>query len=133
MRTDPSLIASAVEEMFRAYAVVNTNRYTTRDVVFAGVQMKKGDNVTCSTILASSDPREFADPQKVLFTRNPNPHNAFSYGPHRCIGSHLARREIIAGIEEWLKVIPTFRVKPGSNITAYGGGVFSLESLPLAW
>jgi cytochrome P450 len=133
LRENFSLIPSAVEELFRAYAVVNTNRYATRDVEFAGVQIKKGDNVTCSTILASRDPQEFENPNHVLFSRSPNPHNAFSYGPHRCLGSHLARREIIAGIEEWLKAIPPFRVKPGAVINAHGGGVFSLESLPLVW
>ena len=133
LRRDPGLIPSAVEELFRAYAVVNTNRYATRDVEFAGVQIKKGDNVTCSTILASRDPHEFDRPNEVIFTRSPNPHNAFSFGPHRCLGSHLARREISAGIEEWLRVIPSFRVKSGATIRASGGGVFSLESLPLTW
>ena len=133
LRQQPALIPSAVEELFRAYAVVNTNRYATRDVEFAGVQIRKGDNVTCSTILASRDPREFENPDQVIFTRSPNPHNAFSFGPHRCLGSHLARREIITGIEEWLRVIPPFRVKPGAVIAAHGGGVFSLESLPLVW
>jgi cytochrome P450 len=133
LRRDPGLIPSAVEELFRAYAVVNTNRYATRDTELAGVLIKKGDNVTCSTILASRDPHEFDRPNEVIFTRSPNPHNAFSFGPHRCIGSHLARREISAGIEEWLRVIPRFRVTPGASIRATGGGVFSLESLPLTW
>ena len=133
LRDDASLIPSAVEELFRAYPVVNTNRYSTRDVEFAGVRIKKGDNVTCSTILASRDPREFDNPNQIVFTRSPNLHNAFSYGPHRCIGSHLARREITAGITEWLKVVPSFRIKPGAVINAHGGGVFSLDSLPLVW
>ncbi len=133
LRDDSSLIPSAVEELFRAYAVVNTNRYATRDVDFAGVHIKKGDNVTCSTILASRDPREFDRPNEVSFTRNPNLHNAFSYGPHRCLGSHLARREIIAGIEAWLKAVPAFAIRPGASIHAHGGGVFSLDSLPLVW
>lgn len=133
LRHDFSLIPTAVEEFFRAFAVVNTNRYATRDVELAGVLIKKGDNVTCSTILASRDPREFEDPNKVQLTRSPNPHNAFSYGPHRCLGSHLARREIIVGIEEWLTTVPPFKVKPGAEIITHGGGVFSMESLPLVW
>jgi len=133
LRKDPALIPSAVEELFRAYAVVNTNRYATRDVDFAGVHIKRGDNVTCSTILASRDPREFERPNEVVFTRSPNLHNAFSYGPHRCLGSHLARREIIAGIEAWLAAIPPFRLRPGAVVNAHGGGVFSLDSLPLVW
>ena len=133
LRKDAASIPSAVEELFRAYAVVNTNRYTTRDVEFAGVAMKRGDNVTCSTILASRDPREFPNPNQVIFSRNPNLHNAFSYGPHRCLGSHLARREITAGIEEWMRSVPPFRIKPDARISAHGGGVFSLDSLPLVW
>lgn len=133
LRDLPALIPSAVEEMFRAYAVVNTTRYATRDVELAGVMIKKGDNVTCSTILACRDPREFENADKVIFERTPNAHNAFSYGPHRCIGSHLARRELVAGIEEWLKLVPAFRLEPGAQLNANGGGVFSLESLPLIW
>jgi cytochrome P450 len=133
LRDDFGLIPSAVEEMFRAYAVVNTTRYATRDVELAGVTIKKGDNVTCSTILACRDPREFQSPDEVIFERSPNAHNAFSYGPHRCIGSHLARRELVAGIEEWLKVVPKFELAPDARLTASGGGVFGLETLPLVW
>jgi hypothetical protein len=47
--------------------------------------------------------------------------------------SHLARREISAGIEEWIRAVPPFRIKPGAKIAAHGGGVFSLDSLPLVW
>ncbi|MFP6850430.1 MAG: cytochrome P450 [Pseudomonas sp.] len=133
LRQDFSIIPAAVEEMFRAYAVVNTTRYATRDVELAGVTIKKGDNVTCSTILACRDPREFENPNLVDFDRSGNAHNAFSYGPHRCIGSHLARRELVVGMEEWLKVIPTFRVAPDAQLVASGGGVFALETLPLLW
>src|SRR5260370_7530896 len=89
LRKDHSLIPGAVEELFRAYAVVNTNRYATRDVEFAGVQMKEGDNVTCSTILASRDPREFDRPNQVDFTPSPNLHTAFSYPPHPSRAPHL--------------------------------------------
>ncbi|MCK9685652.1 cytochrome P450 [Scleromatobacter humisilvae] len=133
LRDDPSLIPAAVEELLRAYAVVNTTRYATRDVELAGVTIKKGDNVTCSTILASRDPREFERSDEVLLDRSPNLHNAFSYGPHRCIGSHLARRELVIGLEEWLKRIPPFRLKDGQALEAHGGGVFGLEALPLVW
>lgn len=133
LRDEPGLIPSAVEEMLRAYAVVNTTRYATRDVELAGVTIKRGDHVTCSTILACRDPREFDHADRILFDRAANAHNAFSYGPHRCIGSHLARRELVAGIEEWLKLVPAFRLRDGARITAHGGGVFALDALPLVW
>jgi cytochrome P450 len=133
LRGDASLIPDAVEELFRAFSVVTTARFVAQDVEFAGVQMKQGDAVTASTVLSNTDPEEFASPEVVDITRSPNRHNAFSYGPHRCLGSHLARREIQIALEEWLKRIPTFRVRPGAEIRALGGGVLGIESLPLIW
>ena len=69
----------------------------------------------------------------VYITRNPNRHNAFSFGPHRCVGSHLARREIQVAIDEWNKRIPEFRVKPGAEIETLGGGVMGIKELPIVW
>ena len=89
---DPSMIPDAVEEMFRAYAVVTTGRFATADTDIFGVPIKKGDMITGSTLLSTSDPDEFENPGVVDITRSPNRHNAFSFGPHRCVGSHLARR-----------------------------------------
>lgn len=133
LRADPSMIPDAVEELFRAFPVVTTGRFATRDVEFAGVKIKKGDMVTGSTLLSTSDPDEFANPSVVDITRCPNRHNTFSFGPHRCLGSHLARREIQIAIEEWLKRIPAFTVKPGAELTTLGGGVIGMEELPLVW
>jgi cytochrome P450 len=133
LRADPSLIPNAVEELFRAFAVVTTGRFATQDTEFAGVKIKKGDMVTGSTLLSTSDPDEFSNPTVVDIARSPNRHNAFSFGPHRCLGSHLARREIQIAIEEWMKRIPTFRVRPGTEFTTLGGGVIGMKALPLVW
>ena len=72
-------------------------------------------------------------PHELDLGRSPNRHNAFSFGPHRCLGSHLARLEVNIALEEWLKRIPEFTVKPDANINALGGGVLGLDSLPLQW
>jgi cytochrome P450 len=133
LREDPSLIPDAVEEMFRAFSVVTTGRFATQDTELAGVKIKKGDMVTGSTILSTSDPDEFPNPEVVDITRSPNRHNAFSFGPHRCLGSHLARREIQIAIEEWNKRIPAFQVRPGTEYKTLGGGVIGMEELPLIW
>jgi cytochrome P450 len=133
LRADSSLIPNAVEELFRAYSVVTTGRFATEDTEIAGVQIKKGDMVTGSTVLSNTDPAEFADPQQTDLTRSPNRHNAFSFGPHRCLGSHLARREIQIAIEEWLNRVPPFRVRPGTEFHTLGGGVLGMEALPLVW
>ncbi len=133
LRADPSRIPDAVEEMLRAYPVVNCNRFVTRDVEFHGVTFKKGDNVSCPTMLAGRDDREFADPHKIDFDRPSPRHITFSAGPHRCLGSHLARRELKIAIEEWLARVPEFSVKPGFTPPTHSFGVCGVDDLPLVW
>jgi cytochrome P450 len=129
----PEILPDAVDEMLRAFATVNGSREATRDVEFAGVQIKKGDRVFVATIAANRDPAEFPDPHVVDFRRANKRHLTFLVGPHRCIGSHLARRELRIAIEEWLKRIPDFNIKPDAVMPAHAGGVWGIEYLPLEW
>jgi cytochrome P450 len=133
LRADPELIKPAIEELLRAYSTVQLLRRAVKDVEFEGVLIKKGDFVSCGTMIANRDPLEFPDPDRVDFERESNRHVAFAYGPHRCVGSHLARRELIIGMEEMLKRIPTFRIKAGTSPITYGGHVFGIENLVLDW
>jgi cytochrome P450 len=133
LRAQPELIKSATEEFMRAYSTVQLIRRAVKDVEFEGVQMKEGDFVSCATMIANRDPLEFADPDRVDIARADNRHVAFAYGPHRCLGSHLARKELNIGYEEFLGRIPTFRVKDGTAPTTYGGHVFGIDNLVLAW
>ena len=130
---NPALIPDAIDEMLRAFSTVNSSRLVTRDIEFAGVQMKAGDRVFLGTIAANRDPLEFPDPETVNFERPVNRHLTFAAGPHRCIGSHLARRELKIAFEEWLKRIPDFSIKPASEMPAHAGGVWGIENLPLTW
>jgi cytochrome P450 len=130
---NPALLPDAIDEMLRVFASVNGSRLLTRDMEFAGVQMKKGDRVYFATIAANRDPSEFEDPNTVDFHRAANRHLTFAAGPHRCIGSHLARRELKIALEEWLKRIPDFAIKPGAVMPAHAGGVWGIENLPLYW
>jgi len=133
LRADPSLVPSAVEELLRAYAIVTTNRWVTQDTEVGGVTMKAGDRVICSTALACLDPDEFENPSQVDIGRSPNRHVAFSYGPHRCIGSHLARRELVVALEEVLKRVPPFRLADGETAPIRAAGLYSVSALPLVW
>jgi cytochrome P450 len=133
LRADPSLIPSAVEEFLRRYGIVSTSRFATRDAEIAGVKIKAGDRVAVLTQLASLDPDEFENPLEVDIERTPNRHVAFSYGPHRCIGSHLARRELVIAIEEWLKRVPPFRIADGAEVPIATGGLLHVAELPLVW
>ena len=133
LRDNPDLIPSAVEEFFRMHSVVEVRRSVTEDMEFHGVQLKQGDFVNCITAVASLDSKEFADPLTADFERSPNRHCAFVFGPHRCMGSNLARLEIRIALEEWLNRIPNFSVAPDTDIDVNYGAVVSLATLPLVW
>ncbi|MGC4250993.1 MAG: cytochrome P450 [Sphingobium sp.] len=133
LRQEPSRIVLAAEEMLRAYPTVQMIRVATKDIDFEGAPIRKGDYVSCATMIANRDPEEFPEPNRIDLGREDNRHTAFAYGPHRCLGSHLARREIVVGLEEWLKRIPTFRIKEGTAPITYGGHVFGIENLILDW
>jgi cytochrome P450 len=133
LRADPSLIRNAVEELLRAYPTVQMIRVARRDVELHGVQIKAGDYVSCATMIANRDPLEFPDPDRIDLARENNRHVAFAYGPHRCIGSHLARRELVIALEEWLARLPPFRIKPDTAPVTFGGHVFGISRLVLDW
>lgn len=132
LRADPALAPAAVEEFLRRYSVVNANRRCRHDVVFRGVRMKAGDFVLASTPLANLDPLAFDSPMEVRMDRNPNPHVAFSHGPHRCLGSHLARAELVAFLRVFLRRIPEFRLAPGAVLRSHTG-VYGIDAVPLVW
>ena len=133
LRDEPGLIPGAIEEMLRAYPIVVSGRLVTRDMDFHGVHMKKGDLVTLGTMFAGRDAQEFAEPDTVDFDREKVSHISFAAGPHRCVGSHLARRELRIALEEWLRRVPPFRIAPGEHAVTHSIGVFGLSHLPLSW
>ena len=133
LRADLRLLPDAIEELLRAFAVVTTRRTVARDTELCGTLVKAGETVVCPTAMASRDPEEFENPDQVILDRSPNRHSAFGFGPHRCIGSHLARRELVAGTGEWLKRLPPFRLADGAAARVVGSGVLGVEKLQLVW
>jgi len=131
LRDNPKRIPHAIDEMMRAYAAVTTFRTCTREVEFAGVKMMPGDKVAMSTTLAGRDPEEFSDPDEIRFDRNPR-HISFGFGPHMCVGMHLARREMRIAIEEFVNRIPQFAIQHGHEIE-YHLGMIQPVTLPLVW
>jgi cytochrome P450 len=131
--SNPAIIPAAVEEMLRAYAIVLTGRKVTRDTTFHGCPMKAGDMVMLPINAATRDPRVFRNPQVVDFDRYPNHHIAFGAGPHRCLGSHLARQELQIALREWHARIPEYWLPDGARVTEHADQVLGLDTLPLAW
>jgi cytochrome P450 len=130
--TDPGLIPSAVEEFLRAYAIVIPSRKVMKDIEMQGCPMKAGDMVNIPLNAATRDDVAFPNATTADITRKPNNHIAFGAGPHRCLGSHLARRELKIAVEEWHKRIPHYRLAPDAQLVE-SGGQLGLEALPLEW
>ena len=130
---NPELIKSAMEELMRVSGVSTPERGVTHDVDYRGIPFKKGDRVVFLTQLWGLDDQQIANPLQVDFTREVSQHYAFGAGPHRCIGSHLARMEFRVFLEEWTKTIKSFGVKNNAPVKTAGGVVWTPIELQLTW
>ena len=131
---DPSAFLLAIEELMRINAVSNIYRRVTHDCEYKGVQFRRNDRVVLPNTVANRDPRMFNDPQTIDLDRKVNNHVTFGLGPHRCIGSHLAKREIMISLQEWLRQIPDFELDPNQDAgSVFGGPVMGFTSLKLRW
>ena len=132
---EPDIIPAFVEEATRYYTIIfGDGRKVTRDLEFHGVNLKKGDMVYGLVAGANRDPRAWPQADEFVADRKHNNHFGFAGGPHRCLGMHLARREMAIAVEEWLKVIPDFHRADDTPLMERGGGnMTGLLELRLAW
>ncbi|MBM4265443.1 MAG: cytochrome P450 [Deltaproteobacteria bacterium] len=132
---DPSLVPAAVEELLRWQTPVTiVPRILKQDWELDGVQMKAGSMVSLLIGAANVDEQEFGagEGKCVHFERERNRHIAFGAGPHRCLGSHLARMELRVGLEEWHRRIPSYSIKAGET-PRVSPGIREVMYLPLVW
>ena len=107
----PELYRTATDEFLRYFSVNQTlSRTVTRDVELNGQHLRKNDRVVISWLSANHDEQEFDRPDEIILDRTPNRHLAFGLGPHRCIGSHLARLMSEVMVKAALDRIPDYRV-----------------------
>jgi cytochrome P450 len=130
---DPDIIPTAVEELLRVYPMVNTQRWVTEDNEVGGCPLKKGDRVSLALPSAGRDESIYENATEVDFDRGVIQHLTFGAGPHRCLGSHLARHELATAYAEFHKRIPNYRIADGVEFTETHSGLFGLTSLPLVW
>ncbi|WP_373080875.1 cytochrome P450 [Zhongshania sp.] len=133
LRKDPALIAEVTEELLRRYTFTVPPRRVDKDVVFEGVTMKAGDKVMLYLPAADLDPNEFAKPDTFDLKRENKVHIAFNAGPHRCLGSHLARVELQIVYEQMLARLPEFRLDPARPAKFHSGHVIGVDELHLLW
>jgi len=133
LRADPKLVADATEEILRRYTFTVPPRRVNKDMVFQGVEMKRNDRAMLFLPGADLDPNEYPEPDKFKLHREGKPHIAFNAGPHRCLGSHLARVELNIIYEEMVKRLPRFSLDPERAARFKGGHVIGVEELHLVW
>jgi cytochrome P450 len=132
LRAHPDKTIVAIEELLRAYAAVSTARICRNPYTLGGYTFMPGDYISMSTPLAGRDPEEYESPNEIRLDRKPT-HVTLGYGIHRCLGQHLARRELQIAMQEFLSEIPTFGLKPGFKVPFYVGNIVHAEELQLVW
>jgi cytochrome P450 len=132
---DPSRLAGAIEEIMRVESPVPSGgaRWATRDTEINGVPVKQGELVYLCWAAANLDPGTFAAPLEPDIERADNRHIAFAAGLHRCLGSHLARAELRAAIDQLHGRIPDYWVTDGDEVRYEFAGVRQAKHLPLTF
>jgi cytochrome P450 len=115
LRENPSLMRQAVEEMVRFTPAVSTVfRVAAETFELRGRTIRKGDVVFFLVGAANRDPEVFRDPDRFDITRDSSQQRqmSFSFGPHQCLGAHLARYELEIAIGALLQHLPGLRLDP---------------------
>ena len=131
LRADPSLCPSAVEEILRySPSVIYMRRTVVSDTELGGKALRAGDKVALYYPSACRDEAVFPEPDRFDVGRSPNPHLAFGFGEHFCLGASLARLELRMLFEEllerWQEIHLTGPVKRSASTFVAG-----IESLPV--
>jgi cholest-4-en-3-one 26-monooxygenase len=128
---NPSLLPTATEEILRYVSPVITMRRTaTCDTEISGQPIRENDKVVMFYPSANRDADVFEHPERFDVTRDPNPHLAFGWGPHFCLGASLARGEIRGIFSELLSRLPDIEVS-GSVRRLRSSTVHSIKSMPV--
>ncbi len=138
LRAEPESRPQAIDELLRYIPhrnAVGLSRIAMEDVEIRGVRMRAGDPVYVSYLAANRDPDVFPDPEKIDFTRSPNPHVSFGFGPHFCPGNMLARLESELLVDALLDRLPGLRLAvPADQVPFKKGALIrGPEALPVTW
>ncbi len=132
LRTGQAEMVMAVEELLRWVSPVkNMSRTVTRDVVVRDQTLRRGDQLILFYPSANRDEAVFEDPDKLDVRRDPNPHIAFGFGPHFCLGAALARLELRVMFEEVVRRLPHLQLVGSELPYRASNFVSGLEAMPV--
>jgi cytochrome P450 len=129
---DPSLLGPACEEFLRYYTPEQAGARTiTQHVEHAGATLERGDRVLLAWASANRDDSQFPEPDEFVLDRKPNRHMAFGFGIHRCLGSHLARKEFDVVMREVFRRIPDYKIdRERTHTYPDVGMMFGFQEMP---
>jgi len=133
LREDPDQIDVFVEEIVRLEPPAPMlPRVTTTEVTIGDVTLPADTMVRLCVAAINRDDSDEISTNDVVMDGKVHRHWGFGGGPHRCLGSHLARLELKLIVDEWLRRIPEFSVKVGEEPQiVFPANTFSLERVPL--
>ncbi len=125
MRNDRSLIPQAIEEGLRWEApLTGISRKASKDVEIFGVKIPKDATVAVNMGSANHDETRYENAEAFDIFRPPQQHMAFAFGPHRCLGMHLARMETTVALNAVLDRLPNVRLDPEAEDVHITGQAF---------
>jgi cytochrome P450 len=134
VRQDPSLVPALVEETLRLETPLPLMfRTATCDLEVADGQIKAGDKVGIFFGAANRDPAIFDRPDEIVLDRPHKRHLTFGAGPHRCVGSNLARLQIRIAIARLLERLGPFQIPEGAEVTYFSLQARGPSSVPLVF
>jgi cytochrome P450 family 142 subfamily A polypeptide 1 len=134
LRDDPSAMEVGVEELLRWVSPIkNMSRTVTREFEMHGQTMHEGDQVILMYPSANRDPAVFDDPGRFDVRRDPNPHLAFGFGPHFCMGASLARLELKVMFGELLRRLPDLHLAGEPFPRRSSNFISGPETMPVAF
>jgi cytochrome P450 family 142 subfamily A polypeptide 1 len=136
LTADPGLMPGAVEEMLRWVSPIkNMARTATRDVELEGVTIAAGQEIILLYPSANRDAAVFEDPDTFDIHRSPNPHIAFGFGAHFCLGNQLARLELKVMVERLLTRLPDLHLTIARDALPRRKANFisGIEEMPVAF
>jgi len=129
LRQDPSLLPTAIEEMLRYWPpVMDFRRTATQDLTLSGQPIRAGEKVVVYHASANRDETVFPSPDTFDITRTPNDHVSFGFGPHFCLGAHLARTQMRA---IFTHLLPLNLTQTGAPVRLASNFQNGLKHLPL--
>ena len=125
VRRDRALVPQAIEEGLRWESpLTSIQRTCTRDTEVGGVAIPAGAIVLVSMAAANRDESRYERPDEFDIFRPAKTHMAFAFGPHRCLGMHLARMETRVVLEALLDRLPNLRLDPEAKDPHITGEMF---------